>query len=110
MDAGTDGADANADVPDGLGPAFEERQDLLGTRIGGEIQVRITVEAAEHRIADRAADQGNREAGVMEAIPERGKQACHGRKLVEDVVFMDDRHPLSVITPTRGLSCGHGDQ
>ncbi len=50
-----DGAEGDARVPGRLGPALDQRQHLLGPRVGG--QVEVVAEPAEQGVAHRSAYQ-----------------------------------------------------
>ena len=63
--AAADRAELAADVPGRLGPALEQPLGDLGARRGGEVEV--VVQPAEHRVANRTADQGDLLAGRGEA-------------------------------------------
>ena len=50
-----DGPELDAGVPEGVGPGAQRPLDLLGARVGGEVQ--IGAQAPEQRVAHTAADE-----------------------------------------------------
>ncbi len=67
-DPGADGAERATHVPHRVDPAGEQLLGLLGAGRRGEVEV--VLEAAEHRVADGAADQRQLLAGGGEALAE----------------------------------------
>ena len=61
--AAADRAEGAADVPGRVGPAGQQPLDLLGPRRRG--QVEVVVLSPEHRVADRAAHQGQLVPGAV---------------------------------------------
>ena len=70
----TDRAELAAGLPGRLGPALEDPERLGGCRAGGEVQV--VTEAAEQRVAHRAADQ----VQVLAALGEPGAELVDDRE------------------------------
>jgi hypothetical protein len=76
--AAADGAERPADVPGGVGPAGEQPLDLVGA--GRRGQVEVVVPSPQHRVAHRAAHQGQLVPGIGEA---RSQLVDDGRDPVE---------------------------
>ena len=64
---------------------FDEREDLLGRRVGGEVEV--VAEPAEQGVADRAADQVQRVARRGEALPELDGDRGDAQQLADGVLL-----------------------
>jgi hypothetical protein len=57
-DLGPDRAEGPALLPDLVGDPPKEREDLLGTRVGREVEVdRVEVDVTDQRVAHRAPDE-----------------------------------------------------
>ncbi|MDH6190129.1 hypothetical protein M2168_003161 [Streptomyces sp. CZ24] len=59
-----DGAEGDADLPDGVRPRPDQPEDLLRPGVGGEVQV--VPQPPEQRVADRAAHQREGVSGLLE--------------------------------------------
>jgi hypothetical protein len=65
-EAGADRAELTPDVPDGIGERFDDRENLVGPGVGGEVE--IGDRTAEEGIPHRAADDRQLVAGRREPL------------------------------------------
>ena len=61
-----DRAERDPDVPHGVGPAVDELEHPLGTRVGGEVEV--VAQPAEQGVAHRSAHEGQLVPGHREQL------------------------------------------
>jgi hypothetical protein len=66
--AGPDGAEGLALGPQRVGPALQQRPDLGGVGVGGEVEVRALTHAAKHEVAHDPAHEIERIAGRAEPL------------------------------------------
>ena len=88
--AAADGAEGATHVPDGVGPAGQQPLGRVGPCARGEVEVVLL--PTDHRVADRAADQGQLLAGGGEAGAELVDDGTDPVELSPDAALdLDDR-------------------